>query len=72
MKTITKIVLISLVIYSCIMALTIYLGGFWYYVTVFAVFGLGYDVHSYIRLRNGKPIITFRGLVKYYNNRNTR
>lgn len=69
MKNITKILLISLVLYSILIGLTLYLGGGWYTGTVIGVLGLGYDVHSYLRLRKGKSIFTYRTLKSLIKNK---
>jgi hypothetical protein len=66
MKTITKILLISITVYSIVIGLTLYLGDLWVFLTFIAVLGLGYDIHSYIRLRKGKPIITLNTVINLF------
>ena len=66
MKNITKILLISITVYSIVIGLTLYLGGLWVFITFIAVLGLGYDIHSYIRLRKGKPIVTYRTVINLF------
>jgi len=58
MKLRTKIMLFSLVAYSLGIVYTTHWGGFWLFLTFVFVLGLGYDIHCYIRLRQGKPIVT--------------
>ena len=63
MKARTKILIASVLFYGTVISLTVYGGGLWLFLTFIAVLGLGYDIHSYIRLRKGKSIITF-GMIK--------
>ena len=62
MKFTTKLLILSVIAYSLGIGFTIYWGGLWLFLTTLFVLGLGYDIHSYIRLRQGKPIITYQGL----------
>lgn len=59
MKTRTLILIASVLFYGTVISLTIYGGGLWLFLTLLAVLGVGYDIHSYIRLRKGKAIITY-------------
>jgi hypothetical protein len=64
MKKITRLLILSVVAYSLGIVYTVHWGDLWLFLTFVFVLGLGYDVHSYIRLKQGKPIITYRTIFK--------
>ena len=63
-KPITHLLILSVIAYSLGIGFTLYWGGLWLFLTVIFFLGLGYDIHSYFRLEQGKPIITFNGLFR--------
>jgi len=63
-----KLLLLSLVVYSVIAIVTLCLGNLFLIATAIAVAGIAYDVNAYLRLKNGKSIITLKSVIRKINN----
>jgi len=70
MKKITRILILSVAVYSLAIVYTFIWGGLWLFLTFIFILGLGYDIHSYIRLSKGKPIVTYHTIKTLWKYRN--
>lgn len=68
MKFTTKLLILSVITYLLGIGFTIYWGGLWLILSVFFVLGLIFDIYSYIRLRQGKPLITYHTIKSLIKN----